>query len=374
MKGKKGGHIMEDSIQALIPRPDTIPAFWGVFEFLDIFTFIIHLLFMNVVVGGCLIALFSRLKGSDLPLNESLHGSFVNKIPSILALTITFGVAPLLFIQVLYGNFIYSSSILMAVYWILVIPMLIIAYYGVYIHARKYVTSRNLSIAVLAVSFVILIYIMMIYVNNMTLMLHPEKWDAYFSQRGGTILNMGDPIFFPRFLHFLTAAVAVGGLFGAIVWYIRGKRNTNTPGADEKVKKGLKIFSIATAVQVVIGIWFLIALPREIMLKFMGGDILYTIIFLFGFAAGIAILITGFLGKLVTTTVLLVATVVLMVINRANMRTAYLEKYFDPTSLKLHPQYSVMILFFIVLVIGLVVVAYMLKTAFTPKTAQGGAQ
>ena len=363
---------MEDPIQALIPTPDTIPAFWGVFEFLDIFTFIIHLLFMNVVVGGCLIALFSRLKGSDQPLNESLHGSFVNKIPSTLALAITFGVAPLLFIQVLYGNFIYSSSILMAVYWILVIPLLIIAYYGVYIHARKYVTSRNLSIAALAVSSVILIYIMMTYVNNMTLMLHPEKWNAYFSQRGGTILNMADPTFFPRFLHFLTAAVAVGGLFGAIVWYIRGKRNT--PGADEKVKKGLKIFSIATAVQVVIGIWFLIALPREIMLKFMGGNILYTIIFLLGFAAGIVILITGFLGKLVPTTALLVATVVLMVINRANVRTAYLEKYFDPASLKLHPQYSVMILFFIVLVIGLVVVGYMLKTTFYAKTAEGGAQ
>jgi hypothetical protein len=145
--------------QALIPTPDTIPAPWGVFEFLDIFTLIIHLLLMNIVVGGCIIAFFSRLKASDQPLNESLHGSFVNKIPSVLALTITFGVAPLLFIQVLYGHFIYSSSILMAVYWLLVVPLLIIAYYGIYIHARKYVSSRGFSIAALGVSSAILIYI-----------------------------------------------------------------------------------------------------------------------------------------------------------------------------------------------------------------------
>ncbi len=361
--------------QALIPTPDTIPAPWGLFEFLDIFTLIIHLLFMNVVVGGCIIAFFSRLKASSQPLAESLPGAFIKKIPSILALTITFGVAPLLFIQVLYGHFIYSSSVLMAVYWILVIPFLIIAYYGVYIHAQKYLDSRGLSVAALGVSSVLLIYIMMTYVNNMTLMLQPEKWQVYFSNRGGTILNMGDPIFFPRFLHFLTAAIAVAGLFGAIVWYFRGKKGTAQASlVDQKVKTGLNIFGIATAVQVVIGIWFLIALPREIMLGFMGGNILYTIILLIGIAAGIAVLITAFLGKLVPTAVLLLVTVVFMVINRANLRTLYLEKYFDPASLKLNPQYTVMALFFAVFIIGLAVVAYMLKTAFTAQTNEGGAK
>lgn len=362
-------------VQSLIPTPDTIPAPWGLFEFLDILTFIIHLLFMNIVVGGCIIAFFSRLTASDKSLSESLHGAIINKIPSVLALTITFGVAPLLFIQVLYGHFIYSSSILMAVYWLSVVPFLIIAYYGVYIYARKYVTSRKLSIAALGISSVILIYIMIIYVNNMTLMLQPEKWGAYFSNRGGTILNMNDPTFFPRFLHFLTAAIAVGGLFGAIVWYIRYKKGkVETSPAEEKIKTGLNIFGIATAVQFVIGIWFLIALPREIMLGFMGGNILYTIILLIGIAAGIAVLITAFLGKLVPTTGLLLVTVVVMVINRANLRTLYLEKYFDPASLKLNPQYSVMALFCIVFIIGLIVIAYMLKTAFTARSHEGGAQ
>ncbi|UCH96081.1 MAG: hypothetical protein JSV88_04305 [Candidatus Aminicenantes bacterium] len=361
--------------QALIPTPDTIPAPWGLFEFLDIFTLIIHLLFMNVVVGGCIITFFSRLKASDQPLSESLHGSFVKKIPSLLALTITFGVAPLLFIQVLYGHFIYSSSILMAVYWLLVIPLLIIAYYGIYIHAGKYVTSRWLSIAALGISSVILIYIMITYVNNMTLMLQPEKWRAYFSNRGGTLLNLGDPTFFPRFLHFLTAAIAVAGLFGAITWYTRQKKGITEAGqAEEKIKTGLKIFGIATAVQVVIGIWFLIALPREIMLGFMGGNILYTIVLLLGIAAGIAVLVTAFLGKLVPTAALLLVTVVFMVINRANLRSLYLEKYFDPASLELSPQYPVMALFFVVFIIGLIVVAYMLKTAFAAKTTKGGAQ
>jgi hypothetical protein len=106
----------------------------------------------------------------------------------------------------------------------------------------------------------------------------------------------------------------------------------------------------------------------------MGGNILYTIILLIGIAAGTAVLITAFLGKLIPTTVLLLVTVVIMVINRANLRTLYLEKYFDPASLKLSPQYTVMVLFFIVFIIGLAVVAYMLKTAFTAQTDEGGAK
>jgi len=50
------------------------------------------------------------------------------KIPSTFALGVTFGIAPLLFVQVLYGNLIYSSSILMGVFWLLIIPFIIIAY------------------------------------------------------------------------------------------------------------------------------------------------------------------------------------------------------------------------------------------------------
>jgi hypothetical protein len=67
-------------------------------------------------------------------------------------------------------------------------------------------------------------------------------------------------------------------------------------------------------------------------------------------------------------------TVAFMVINRADLRSLYLEKYFNPASLKLNPQYSVMLLFFVVFIIGLLVVAYMLKTAFPAKTNEGGGQ
>jgi hypothetical protein len=89
-----------------------------------------------------------------------------------------------------------------------------------------------------------------------------------------------------------------------------------------------------------------------------------------GIAAAVAVIITAFLGKLVPTTLLLLFTVVLMVINRSNLRSLYLEKYAEPSALVLRPQYLVMALFFLVFIIGLGAIAYMHKISL--KTGQGG--
>ena len=105
----------------LIPSPDTIPAQSWLFFVLGLFTFTLHILVVNVALGGSMITLFSRLK-SWSNLETSLHGAIASKIPILFALGINLGVAPLLFLQVIYGHLFYSSSVLMAVYWILIIP------------------------------------------------------------------------------------------------------------------------------------------------------------------------------------------------------------------------------------------------------------
>lgn len=347
----------------LIPTPDTIPAPSWLMLLLNVITFLIHILFINVALGGSLIALFSRLKGNSVALEQSLDGAVTTKIPTTFALGITFGVAPLLFLQVIYGHLFYTSSVLMAVYWILIIPLLIVAYYGAYIHMRNYNSAATLSKAALLGSSIILLYIALVFVNNITLMVQPEKWSAYFQNRSGTILNLGDATFLPRYLHFVTASVAVGGLFLAIVWKFRQKKNVE--GAESKIKTSLQIFGIATSIQVIVGFWFLLSLPREIMLHFMGGNLLATILLFAGVILGIGAIILAFLNKLIPTMVHLLATVILMVSARAFLRSFYLSDKFQLSSLKLTPQYGVMALFFIIFIIGLVVVYYMAKIFFS---------
>ena len=343
----------------LIPSPEAIPAPWWVLESLGVMTLMIHLLFINVALGGSILVLYSRLRSAGRPEEGGLPGLLAGKIPIALAAGITFGVAPLLFFQVLYGHFFYSSSILMAVFWIMVIPLLILGYYGAYIHARKGVKAPALATAAIAATVIVLLYIAFAFQNNISLMLHPGKWLFYFTNRKGTLLNLSDPALWPRFFHFITASVAVAGLFSATVWSIRQRRGVE--GAGEKIISGLRIFAFTTMVQVVFGFWFLLALPREVMMQFMGGNVLYTVMLSAGIILALAGIMTAILGRLALTIGTLLATVAVMIFLRTCLRYAYLEKYFQVTNLPLSAQYDVLLLFLVILVSGLIIVGTMLR-------------
>ena len=176
---------------------------------------------------------------------------------------------------------------------------------------------------------------------------------------GGTLLNFGDASVLPRYLHFVTAAVAVTGLFAALVWS-RHTEGASTVALD-RVRSGLSLFAVGTAVQIGVGFCFLIALPAPVRLDMLGGSAGHTAVLAAGIGLGIAAMVTGFLGHLRATVILLLATVVTMALNRALVRAAYLADFFAPGSLELRPQYGVMALFLVVFVLGLGLVAHMLK-------------
>ena len=119
---------------ALIPTPDTLPVSWGWFKLLLILTLFLHIILMNVMLGTGVIALVDHFRGkSDLdPLNREIS----RKLPLAIAFTVNFGIAPLLFVQVLYGHFLYASSVLMANFWLFIIGLLITGYYMAYIYLK----------------------------------------------------------------------------------------------------------------------------------------------------------------------------------------------------------------------------------------------
>ncbi len=345
----------------LIPTAEVLPAPWWILEFLGMLTLTLHLLLVNVVLGGSLILLFSSLTGSAKSAPPGLPDVLAKKIPGTLAIAVTFGVAPLLFFQVLYGHFFYTSSVLMAKYWIMVVPAVMIAYYGAYVTARKFNKNSAVATVSLAVTSLLLLYVAFCILNNISLMTHPAQWVRYFDNRSGTLLNTSDPALWPRYLHFITASVAVAGLFSAIVWDFR--RRKDIEGAQEKINSGLKIFAVATIIQVVIGFWLLISLPREVMLLYMGRNMLYTVTLLAAIVLALAVIVTASLKRLWPTVVLLVLTVVAMVMMRTFLRSGYLAPYFRIEDVALKPQYDMLSLFLITFVAGLVVVYLMFRWA-----------
>lgn len=347
----------------LIPYAEALPAPWWILEFLGMLTLMLHLLAINIVLGGSLISLYSRLTGGTRQQAMGLPGVFAGKVPTTLAIAVTMGIAPLLFVQVLYGHFFYSSSVLMAVFWIMVIPVVITAYYAAYVTARKHGINNALATGAVAVTSVLLLYVAFSFQNNISLMLQPGEWVRYFDNRAGTLLGIGDPVLWPRYLHFITASLAVAGLFSAIVWDSRRKKGAQ--GTGEHVNKGLKIFAVATMIQVVLGFWLLIALPREVMMEYMGQNMLYTSTLFFAIVLAIAAIMAAVLKRLWLTVGLLLLTVVSMIMMRTFLRTAYLEPYFQVENTPVDPQYGVFGVFLVTFVIGLVVVYMMLRWALS---------
>lgn len=349
---------------SLIPVPDTIPAPALLFLVLDILLFAVHILLINMILGCGLIAIFKGFNRENDDKSNILHGPSVNKIPTLFAIGINMGVAPLLFIQVIYGHLFYTSSVLMASYWILVIPFLAAAYYGAYIHCRKYNDCRVISRFALLIMAAMVLYIGLIMTNNNTLMIQPQKWTGYFENRKGTILNLGDPSVIPRYLHFVTASVAVSGLFLALLWARLEKKAVE--GAGEKVKSSLQIFAWATIIQITVGFWFLMALPTDIMQNFIGRNLPATLLLAVGILSALGAVFSALKGKLKPALTMAAATILLMVICRQLLRNFYLETVFRLDSLELSPQYGILTLFLVVLVLGLASVGYMLKIS-SPK-------
>lgn len=327
---------------SLVPTVEPILVHWAWIDVMLVLTFTIHILFMNALFGGGVIALVNSV-GTGEPTARNVS----RKLPTILALTINFGVSPLLFLQTNYGHLDYSGSVLMGGWWLAVIPLLLLAYYSLYIYDFRYDTLRAGRPISLVLALMFLFYVAFMFSNNMTIMLRPQIWVEYFTGESGIVLNLKDKVLYPRFLHFMTAALAVGGLFIALLgrWHKR----------DEFIKTGMKWFVRVTVLNIGVGLWFLMSLPREIMFMFLGGHSVATATLLASICGAGGILYFGAKRAVIPSTIITIVTVLLMVITRHFLRMFYLAPYFSVQDIPVVGQYSPLIMFLVSLmaVIGI---------------------
>ncbi len=344
-----------------IPSPDTIPAAWGWFQMLLLLTFPLHLLAMNAMLGGLGIGIVQQVLGGDL--RNRLSHRIAIALPLVIAVAVNLGVAPLLFLQVLYGQFIYTSSVLMGSFWIMIVPVLIIGYYAAYLYDFKYPQLGRAGIWIGGGTFILLIVIAYFFSNNMLLMTMPENFSGYFSHMAGNYLVSGDRQFLPRYLHMICGALAVGGLFVAILGRFQ---SADTPDlADHALKLGMSIFTWFTCLNVCFGLWYLLSIERQTMLMFMGGNLLATLCFIFTLGLVSMVIVTGFRRKLLVTCAATVALVYLMTFLRSWVRSSYLREFFNLGDLQVAAESSPLIFFFVTLVLGVICVVWMLRLTAT---------
>jgi hypothetical protein len=354
--------------QTLIPisDPNPLPAPYWVFKLLLNLTFFLHLIAMNLLLGSGLLALLAGLKSGSNEHSKRLFNEIRRILPSILPATITLGVAPLLFVQVLYGQFFYASSIIVGWPWFLVLVLLTAAYYGFYYASFRTGENSGRASWVVSISLLFIIAIGFIYSNNMILSLTPDRWRAkYFSSLAGWNLNLDEATLIPRFLHFLIAAIALGGLFIAIKGLLRLKKDADY--ARYQIRFGSKAFMYATMAQILIGIWLLVSLPSTQRMLFLGNNYLATMLFTLAVlgAVGTIIVVSGAVHcnnpkpGLFSGIILTVLVVGLMVISRDMLRDSYLAPYLSQYSIQI--QWGVFPLFLIVFLAGLILWLVMIQ-------------
>lgn len=343
----------------IIPQPDTIPVSWGWFQFLLLLTFPLHLLAMNAMLGGLAIGIIQHLKGG--PLRKKLAYRIAVALPLVIAFVVNLGVAPLLFIQVLYGQFVYSSSVLMGTSWILIVPILIIAYYGGYLYDFKFTRLGSTGPWLAVLVFFLLTLIGFFFSNNMLLMSTPERFHEYFSHPGGSILAYTQSGFWPRFLHMTCGSLAVGGLFVALLGQFR--KTSDQELAKHAMQTGMNSFLIMTTINILFGLWYLLSLPSELMTLFLGGNGGATAAFIIALLLVTGALYSGWKKRLWITLSHTVALVVVMTFMRAWLRAGYLKDVFTLDQLQVTPQYSPMIFFFATLLAGIICLIWLIKKA-----------
>jgi len=335
----------------LIPAADPLglPVPLWILLALKVFGFFLHLIFMNLWLAGLPVALI--LLRSKPAIAERLF----HALPFFMAFGINAGIVPLLFLQTIYPQFFYPATILQAWFWFAVIPLLLIAYYGVYLASfGKYCFAAALTATVLVTM------IGLMFSSAMTLTASPQAWPKIFldSARGGAV--DGVYFYFTRevLLRFL---LVVGMAFGTLATYfvILAEWSAN-PADKTDLRRLVLIYLLGAMVYAIAGANY-------------GPTILQSLPRLWFFVAAGAWLAGVFfaasywrqpnrvkaIGLITTQLSVLIANA----IARQWVQVSELIKWYDPNNAPIRSEWGSFALFMIMLVIALVLIAWIGLTA-----------
>lgn len=239
---------------SLFPALDPIPLPAPVWLFVSLHTLTLGLHFVAVhfLVGGLALATVwafaGRLKSDPVLLQSS--GVIAHRLPIVMTYVINLGVPPLLFAQVLYGRALYTSSVLIGVWWISVVGLLMLSYSLLYLMGRgNEISTAGAWLGLLAL--LVVMKIGMIYSANMSLMLRPDLWVAiYRDAPEGTTLGTGDPSVLPRWLFMMMGSV---GVCGVALMALSMLKELPWAVGPMMLRWGGRLLAIFTVVQIALG-------------------------------------------------------------------------------------------------------------------------
>lgn len=231
--------------------PIPLPAPIWLIKLLHIVTLALHFVAVEMLLGGLLIAVFFSVFRNS-PHASVTARAIARRLTVVMTYVINLGIPPLLFAQVLYGRALYTSSVLIGIYWISIVFVLCATYWLLYQFSARLEAGKSAWWVGLA-AWLLSGYIARMLSTNMTLMLRPEAWrDMYSASALGAYLPTSDPTLMPRWLMMMAGGLFVGGLW---LVYLAAR---NTFAADEKrfiAGIGGKLAAAFGVMYLIAGLW-----------------------------------------------------------------------------------------------------------------------
>jgi hypothetical protein len=199
------------------------PSIWYVVLYAA--TLLLHVAFMSYVLVGALLLGLAGLRARLHAAHRSGHADgtggdrgalapmarvLKDWMPSALSAAITAGIAPLLFVQILYQEEFYSANLLSFHRWMAILPVLIAAFYLLYLLKAKRIAGRPALQGAIALAITAcMLFVAWSWVENHLLSLDRSAWPAQYAEKR---MFYASPAVLPRLGFFVMATLPTGAL------------------------------------------------------------------------------------------------------------------------------------------------------------------
>ena len=261
--------------QALYALRDVagVPSHPAIFMILHVVTFALHIAAVHIALGASGLTIWGAL--SKDASRRRLAQSMLPVSKFMISFAVFLGVAPLLFVQVIYDPFWYTSNVLSA-WWvigfiaILTVAALLNMFFVVKNHHMA--TEKTVCPGAMILSTILLLVVGFIMHTLTNQMLSPEKWMEWYAP-GGVVDTSGRSLHdfhLPRYLFHISLSVPViGALLVGYSRYLQprlddAKHNISYEYLQWAGNIGHRLILIGGVVSVVLGAWWMATLPEKI--------------------------------------------------------------------------------------------------------------
>lgn len=342
---------------------------------LKVLGFTLHMVPMHLWYAGILLAMLLYWRGGEGA--RRLSRRLMEPMPIIIALGINFGIVPLLFTQVAYYKTFYPATILMAWPWVSIIALLALAYSGVYIFVAGLRSGETPLArwrqAVGWITAALFLLIGFFFSNAFSLMTNVRAWPDLWLHKSiggaplGTALNTSDPTLWPRWLMMLALALTTTAAFIVVdaEWFA-SREDAEYRAVARRIAFGTSTLGILGFA--ITGLWYVFGTWSEDIRAEMLGGSWRVLMGLTAISPGLPWLLIlwqwrrgGTRERAAATALAQFLALALNATSRQIVQNAELRPFLDVTAEPVQIQWSPLILFLLLLVLGLGIIAWMLR-------------